>query len=165
TTAEHWAFRPPADPPIPAVRDAAWARGGIDRFILAGLEAKKLRPAALADPRTLIRRVTFDLTGLPPTPVEVAAFVNDKRPDAYERLVDRLMDSPHYGEKWARPWLDLARYADSDGYEKDLSRPWAWRYRQWVIQALNHNMPFDEFTVEQIAGDLLPNAGIEQRIA
>ena len=109
----------------------------------------------------LLRRLSLDLTGLPPTPAEVEAFVNDNRPDAYERLVDRLMDSPHYGEKWARPWLDLARYADSDGYEKDLSRPWAWRYRQWVIEALNRNMPFDEFTVEQIAGDLLPNATTE----
>ena len=115
--------------------------------------------------RRCIRRVSLDLTGLPPTPAEVDAFVRDTRPDAYERLVDRLLASPHYGERWARHWLDLARYADSDGYEKDLVRPYAWRYRNWVIDALNRDMPFDQFTVEQLAGDLLPNATTEQRVA
>ena len=112
-----------------------------------------------------MRRVSLDLTGLPPTPAEIDEFLNDKRPDAYERVVDRLLASPHYGERWARHWLDLARYADSDGYEKDLVRPYAWRYRNWVIDALNADMPFDEFTVEQIAGDLLPKPTVEQRIA
>ena len=113
----------------------------------------------------MIRRVTFDLTGLPPDPADVAAFLLDNRPDAYERVVDRLLASPHYGERWARHWLDLARYADSDGYEKDYIRPHAWRWRHWVIDAFNRDKPFDQFTVEQIAGDLLPNAGVEQKIA
>ena len=114
---------------------------------------------------TLLRRASLDLTGLPPTPAEIDKFLSDKRPDAYEHAVERLLASPHYGEKWARHWLDLARYADSDGYEKDLVRPYAWRYRQWVIDALNQDMPFDQFTVEQIAGDLLPKPTVEQRIA
>ena len=114
---------------------------------------------------TLLRRASLDLTGLPPTPAEIDKFLSDKRPDAYEHAVDRLLASPHYGEKWARHWLDLARYADSDGYEKDLVRPYAWRYRHWVIDALNQDMPFDQFTVEQIAGDLLPKPTVEQRIA
>jgi mono/diheme cytochrome c family protein len=161
--APHWSFVKPKRPDVPANR--GWARNPIDNFIAARLETEKIAPAPEADKNTLIRRLSLDLTGLPPTPGEVDTFLADKHPDAYERLVDRLMDSPHYGEKWARPWLDLARYADSDGYEKDLSRPWAWQYRQWVIQALNHNMPFDEFTVEQIAGDLLPNATTGQRVA
>ena len=156
---QHWSFVKPVRPAVPAAPNRAWVRNPIDSFIAAKLDTEKIAPSPEAGKNTLLRRVSLDLTGLPPTPAEVDAFVNDTRPDAYERLVDRLMDSPHYGEKWARPWLDLARYADSDGYEKDLSRPWAWRYRQWVIEALNRNMPFDEFTVEQIAGDLLPNAG------
>ena len=114
---------------------------------------------------TLLRRVSLDLTGLPPTPEQVREFLNDNRPDAYERLVDRLLDSPHYGEKWARYWLDLARYADSDGYEKDRSRPWAWRYRHWVIGALNRDLPFDQFTVQQLAGDLLPDRNLDTLVA
>ena len=113
----------------------------------------------------MIRRVSFDLTGLPPDPADVAAFLRDNRADAYERVVDRLLASPHYGERWARHWLDLARYADSDGYEKDYVRPYAWRWRHWVIDAFNQDKPFDQFTVEQIAGDLLPAASVEQKIA
>ena len=165
TAAPHWSFVKPTRPSVPAVHEPAWTRNPIDNFVLAKLESEGIRPAPEADRRTLIRRLSLDMTGLPPAPREVEEFAADKRPDAYERLVDRLMASPHYGEKWARQWLDLARYADSDGYEKDLSRPWAWRYREWVIDALNRNMPFDEFTVEQIAGDELPNATTEQRIA
>jgi hypothetical protein len=138
---------------------------GIDGFILARLKREGIKPSPPADRATLIRRVSLDLTGLPPTPQEVQAFLDDQRPDAYQRVVDRLLASPHYGEKWARYWLDLAHYADSDGYEKDLERPWAWRYRQWVINALNADMPFDEFTIEQIAGDELPNATVEQKVA
>lgn len=137
----------------------------IDSFILARLNAEGIKPSPPADRATLIRRVTLDLIGLPPTPQEVQDFLIDRRPDAYTRLVDRLLASPHFGEKWARSWLDLAHYADSDGYEKDLERDWAWRYRQWVINAFNHDMPYDRFTIEQIAGDELPNATVEQKVA
>ena len=161
----HWAFQPVRRPAPADVRQRDWVRNPIDTFILAKLESKGIEPSPEAPKAILLRRVSLDLTGLPPTPAEVDAFLSDNRPDAYERVVDRLLASPHYGEKWARPWLDLARYADSDGYEKDLSRPWAWRYREWVINALNRDMPFDEFTVDQIAGDLLPNATTEQSIA
>src|SRR6266853_5332349 len=161
----HWSFQPLHRPNPPKVRNPAWPRNAIDRFILARLAKERLSPSPAADRHTLIRRVSLDLTGLPPTPAEVAAFVADQRPNAYERLVDRLLASPHYGEKWARAWLDLAHYADSDGYEKDLVRPWAWRYRQWVIEALNHDMPFDEFSIEQLAGDLLPDSSVEQKVA
>ncbi len=161
----HWAFQKVRRPEVPAVRHRSWVRNPIDAFIVSRLESEGIEPSPEADKRTLLRRVCLDLTGLPPTPQQIDEFVQDNRPDAYERLVDRLMSSPHYGEKWARYWLDLARYADSDGYEKDLSRPWAWRYRQWVIEALNRDMPYDEFTIEQLAGDLLPNATTEQRIA
>ena len=142
-----------------------WVRNPIDAFVLARLETEKIEPSPEASKTTLLRRASLDLTGLPPTPAEIDDFLNDKRPDAYERAVDRLLASPHYGEKWARHWLDLARYADSDGYEKDLVRPYAWRYRHWVIDALNRDMPFDQFTVEQIAGDLLPKPTVEQRVA
>jgi hypothetical protein len=141
------------------------ANSTIDQFILARLKTEGVKPSPPADRATLIRRVALDLTGLPPTPQEVEAFLDDKRPDAYARVVDRLLASPHYGEKWARYWLDLAHYADSDGYEKDLERPWAWRYRQWVIDALNRDMPYDEFTIEQLAGDELPDATVEQKVA
>ena len=161
----HWAFQPVHRPALPVVRDQSWTRNPIDRFILARLEKEGIKPSPEADRNTLIRRVSLDLTGLPPTPDEVSEFAADTRPEAYERLVDRLMASPHYGEKWARTWLDLAHYADSDGYEKDLVRPWAWRYRQWVIEALNRDMPYDEFTIEQLAGDLLPDSTVEQKVA
>ena len=151
-------------PAVPAVRDSRWVRTPVDAFVGAGLEAKGLRPAAPADARTLLRRVTLDLTGLPPTPAEVDAFVNDRSSDAYERLVERLLASPHYGERWGRHWLDVARYADSNGYSIDAPRH-IWKYRDWVVDALNRDMPFDQFTVEQMAGDMLPNATTGQRIA
>ena len=162
---DHWAFLPPRRPPVPPVQDRAWLRNPLDAFVLAKLEDRGIQPSPEADRRKLIRRVSLDLIGLPPTPAEVDQFLADGRPGAYERLVDRLLASPHYGEKWARHWLDLARYADSDGYEKDLPRPHAWRWRDWVIQALNSNMPFDQFTIEQLAGDLLPHAAIDRKIA
>ncbi|MFN0166695.1 MAG: PSD1 and planctomycete cytochrome C domain-containing protein [Bryobacteraceae bacterium] len=161
----HWSFQPIARPKPPATQNETWPRNPIDQFILARLEQEGIEPSAEADKRTLIRRVSLDLTGLLPSPEEVEAFLRDNRPDAYERLVNRLLDSRHFGEKWARQWLDLARYADSDGYEKDYIRPHAWRYRQWVIEALNRDMPFDEFTIEQIAGDLMPGSSVDQKVA
>ena len=162
---EHWSFQPIRQVVPPPVRNQAWARNPIDQFVLARLESEGVEPAPEADKVTLLRRLCLDLTGLPPAPAEVRDFLADNRPDAYERQVDRLLESPHYGERWARHWLDLARYADSDGYEKDRVRPHAWRYRQWVIDALNSDMPFDQFTIEQIAGDLLPKASAEQKAA
>jgi hypothetical protein len=163
--AVHWSFRKIERPEPPAVRDRAWVRNPIDQFVLAKLDTEGIAPSPEAGKITLVRRVSLDLTGLLPTPQEVDAFVHDNRPDAYDRLVDRLLASPHYGERWGRFWLDLARYADSDGYEKDRARPWAWRYRQWVIDALNRDMPYDEFTIEQLAGDLLPNRTTEMLVA
>ncbi|HUB33054.1 MAG TPA: PSD1 and planctomycete cytochrome C domain-containing protein [Bryobacteraceae bacterium] len=163
--AVHWSFLPPRRPAVPAVRDRAWPRNVIDDFVLAKLEAEGVAPSPEAGKAVLLRRLSLDLTGLPPTPEELDRFLRDNRADAYEREVDRLLDSPHYGEKWGRFWLDLARYADSDGYEKDRSRPWAWRYRQWVIDAINRDMPYDEFTIEQLAGDLLPDRTIDTLIA
>ncbi len=161
---QHWAFVPPKKAPLPDVKQPAWPRNEIDRFVLARMEASGLEPAPEAERRTLIRRVTFDLTGLPPTPEEVEAFVGDKSPRAYEKVVDRLLVSPHYGEHRAHYWLDAARYADSNGYHFDNYRE-MWPYRDWVIRAFNQNMPFDRFTVEQLAGDLLPNATLDQKIA
>jgi len=163
--AKHWSFQPIVRPSVPDVAGKTWPRNPIDNFILARLEAEHIKPSPEADRNTLIRRLSLDLTGLPPTPEETNAFIMDKHPDAYERLVDRLLASPHYGEARARTWLDLAHYADSDGYEKDLTRPWAWRYRQWVIDAFNRDLPYDEFTVEQLAGDLLPGATVDQKVA
>jgi len=162
-SSNHWSFQPIRRPAVPAVK--LRARSPIDAFVLARLEKENIRPSPQADRRTLLRRVTLDLTGLPPTPTELADFLADSRPDAYERVVDRLLNSPHYGEKWARHWLDQARYADSDGYEKDSERPWAWRWRHWVIHALNADMPFDQFTIEQLAGDLLGNPSTENLAA
>ncbi len=161
----HWAFQPVRRPDVPAPSESAWVRNPIDGFILARLEREKIRPSPEAEKRILLRRVSLDLTGLPPTPDETEEFLADKRPDAYERRVDQLLASPHFGEKWARHWLDRARYADSDGYEKDWPRPYAWRYRDYVINAFNSDLPFDRFTIEQIAGDLLPDATVEQRVA
>ena len=161
----HWAFNAPQRPALPKVKNEAWVENPIDAFVLAKLEAEGVEPSPEANRRTLARRVSLDLIGLPPTPQEIDRFLNDPREGAYERYVDGLLKSPHYGEKWARHWLDQAHYADTDGYETDHIRPHAWRWRDWVINALNSNMPFDQFTVEQIAGDLLPNATIEQRIA
>lgn len=160
-----WSFRAPSPPVIPTTKNNGWVRNPIDSFILSQLESVGIEPSPEANRATLIRRVSLDLIGLPPTPAEVAEFVADARSDAYDRVVDRLLASPHYGERWARTWLDLARYGDSDGFETDAPRPWAWRYRHWVIEALNRNMPFDQFTIEQLAGDLLPNATVEQRVA
>jgi hypothetical protein len=161
---QHWAFVPPHLPGLPTVRQSSWPRNGIDFFILARLEGEGLTPAVEADRWTLIRRLSLDLLGLPPTPEEAEAFVRDESPDAYERAVERLLASPAYGERWARRWLDLARYADTNGYEKDRERS-IWPYRDWVIRALNADMPFDQFTVEQLAGDMLPGATQEQHIA
>jgi len=161
---QHWAYIKPARPELPPVKNVAWARNPIDRFILARLEKEGLAPSPEAEKEALVRRVYLDLTGLPPSPEEVGQFLADASPDAYEKLVDRLLASPHYGERWARPWLDLARYADSNGYERDTPRV-MWKYRDWVINALNKDMPFDQFTVEQIAGDMLPNATLDQKIA
>ena len=152
---DHWAFVAPRAAAPPAVRQSTWPRGELDQFILARLEAEGLAPSPEADRATLIRRVSLDLIGLPPTVEEADAFLADPSPDAYEALVDRLLASPHYGERWARRWLDLARYADTNGYEKDRPRS-IWPWRDWVIRALNADMPFDQFTVEQLAGDLLP---------
>jgi mono/diheme cytochrome c family protein len=161
---KHWAFQPIVRPPIPTVKNAAPVRNPIDRFILARLEKEGIAPAPEADRVTLLRRVSLDLIGLPPSPREVDEFLADKRPDAYERVVERLLASPHYGERWGRHWLDLARYADSNGYSIDAPRS-IWKYRDWVIAAFNHDLPFDQFTIEQLAGDLLPNATTEQKIA
>jgi mono/diheme cytochrome c family protein len=161
----HWSFRAPRQSDPPAVRAQDWPRNPIDHFVLARLESEGIEPAAEAGPMKLIRRVSLDLTGLPPSPEEVDRFAEQAAPGAYEDLVDRLLDSPHYGEKQAIHWLDAARYADSEGYEKDLERPHAWRWRRWVIEAFNNDMPFDQFTIEQLAGDLLRGATLEQRVA
>ncbi|MBI1369228.1 MAG: DUF1549 domain-containing protein [Planctomycetes bacterium] len=161
----YWAFVAPVKAELPAVQHADWPKSGLDYFILAKLEAAGLTPMPEADRYTLIRRLSLDLTGLPPTPEEVTRFVNDKDPAAYEHLVDRLLASPAYGERWARVWLDLARYADTQGYEKDNRRPGIWRYRDWVIKAYNQDMPYDQFTIDQLAGDLLPNATSDQILA
>ncbi len=161
---EHWSFVPPARPPLPPVQFKQWPRNPIDHFVLAGLEKHGLKPAPEADRATLLRRVSFDLTGLPPTPAEVDAFVNDASTNAYEKVVDRLLASPRYGERMAYRWLDAARYADTSGYQNDGERV-MWRWRDWVIDAYNRNLPFDRFTIEQLAGDLLPGATLEQKIA
>jgi mono/diheme cytochrome c family protein len=161
---DHWSFRPIRRPDAPAVKNAKWARNPIDRFVLARLERENIAPSPEANRATLIRRLSLDLIGLPPTPEEVDAFVTDASADAYERLIDRLLASPHYGERWGRHWLDLARYADSNGYSIDAPRS-IWPYRDWVIAALNRDLPFDQFTTDQLAGDLLPNATLEQKVA
>ncbi len=150
---QHWAFVAPKRPALPEVKEGTWARNPVDAFILAPIEAAGIAPSPEADRATLIRRIRFDLTGLPPTPEEVDAFVADARPDAYERLVERLLESPQYGERWARAWLDLARFAESDGFKNDKARPNAWRYRDWVVDALNADMPYDRFVRLQLAGD------------
>ncbi len=161
----HWAFHAPIRPEVPAVRNEAWARGPVDRFVLARLEAEGLEPLAEADRTTLIRRLHLDLVGLPPAPETVARYADDPQPDWYERLVEELLASPHYGERWGRHWLDLARYADSDGNSGEKARPNAWRYRDWVIEAFNRDLAFDQFTIEQLAGDLLPDAGVTEKTA
>lgn len=161
---DHWAFRPVVRPGIPEVANKAWVQNPIDAFILARLEKEGIAPSPEADRVTLIRRLSFDLLGLPPTIEEVDAFVNEAQTDAYENLVDRLLSSPHYGERWGRHWLDLARYADSNGFTRDYGRS-IWKYRDWVIASVNKDKPFDRFTIEQVAGDMLPDAALEERIA
>ncbi|MFI5386761.1 MAG: DUF1553 domain-containing protein [Fimbriimonadales bacterium] len=161
---KHWAFVAPVRPSLPAVKLKTWPRNPIDAFILAKLEENGLKPSPEADRRTLIRRVSLDLTGIPPTPREVDAFLKDKSPNAYEKVVDRLLASPRYGERMAMDWLDYARYADSNGYQADWER-FQWRWRDWVIDAYNNGMPFDQFTIKQIAGDLLPSATMDDKLA
>ena len=163
----HWAFQPRKLPVVPAFSspaDRRWVRNPVDAFILSKLEAGSLRPAPAADRATLIRRVSYDLTGLPPSPAEVEAFLNDRSPDAYEKLIDRLLASPGYGERWAQHWLDVVRFAESDGFEYDTHRPYAWRYRDYVIQSFNEDKPYDRFVVEQLAGDEL-DGGQSLRVA
>ena len=161
--AAHWSFQP-VRAPSPPVSSVAILHP-VDAFVREGLASRGLTPSPETDRPTLMRRLSLDLLGLPPRPDETAEFLGDERPDACERMIDRLLASPHFGERWGRHWLDLARYADSDGYEKDLPRPHAWRWRDWVIDAFNRDLPFDQFTVEQLAGDLLPGATLDQRIA
>jgi hypothetical protein len=160
----HWAFVAPVRPQLPSVKNTAWPQNAIDYFVLARLEREGLQPAPEADKATLLRRVSFDLTGLPPTLQELDDFLKDNSPNAYEKVVDRLLASPRYGERMAFKWLDAARYADTNGYQVDGVRE-AWRWRDWVIEAFNQNKPFDQFTIEQLAGDLLPNPTLDQRIA
>ena len=162
---DHWAFVAPKAQPLPAVKRSNWIRQPLDRFILARLEKEGLAPSPEADKSELLRRASFDLTGLPPTLEEQASFLADSSPHAYEKQVDRLLSSPRYGERWAALWLDLARYADSKGYEADRERPGVWPYRDWVIQAFNRNVPYDKFVITQLAGDLLPDATFEDQIA
>jgi hypothetical protein len=161
---KHWAFAPPEDPEIPQTQDAGWARNAADAFVLARLEKESLSPSPEADRVTLLRRANLDLIGLPPSPADVDAHLGEASPDAHERAVDRLLASPHFGERWGRLWLDAARYADSDGFEKDKSRS-VWFYRDWVVEALNRDLPYGEFVVEQLAGDLLPGAAQDQVVA
>ena len=162
---DYWAFVPPAPRPLPEVKHPGWVRQPLDRFILARLEKEGLEPSPEAEKAELLRRVSLDLTGLPPTPEEEAAYLADSSPGAYEKQVDRLLASPRYGERWASMWLDLARYADSKGYEADYDRPGVWPYRDWVIDAFNRNLPYDQFVIKQLAGDLLPHATFEDQIA
>jgi integrase len=162
---DHWSFVAPKPQALPAVKRPGWARQPLDRFILARLEKEALAPSPEADKASLLRRVSLDLTGLPPTPEEQARYLADSSANAYEKQVDRLLASPHYGERWAAMWLDLARYADSKGYEADRGRPGVWPYRDWVIDAFNRNLPYDQFVTKQLAGDLLPNASFEDQIA
>src|SRR5262249_26482364 len=161
----YWAFQPVVTSRVPQARDSHWVRNPIDAFILSELETKGLRPSPAADRITLLRRVTLDLIGLPPAPEEVEAFLNDSSPQAYEKVVNRLLESPHYGERWARHWLDLARYAESEGFKSDETRPNIWRYRDYVIRAFNQDKPYDRFVREQIAGDELWPGYLDARLA
>ena len=161
---EHWAFQQPRRHSLPSVRHTTWPTGPIDSWVLARLEQEGIAPSAAAEQATLVRRAYLDLLGIPPSPEEVDAFAADTSPDAYERLIDRLLASPNYGERWGRHWLDLARYADSNGYTRDFGRS-IWKYREWVINAVNRGQPFDEFTIDQLAGDMLPAATQDQLIA
>ena len=158
--ASHWAFQPPQRPPLPRVSDPSWVRTPVDTFILARLELAGIRPSVAAERAALLRRVTYDLTGLPPTPLELDSFLKDTKPDAYVHVVDRLLASPHHGERWAQHWLDVVRYAESNGYEADGERPHAWRYRDYVVRSLNEDKPYDRFLTEQLAGDLLAKSAV-----
>src|ERR1041385_2107664 len=160
----HWAFRAPVRPGLPKVKNKNWIRTPIDNFILARLEQEKLNPSAEADKITLLRRLSLDLIGLPPTIAEVDAFLANSSKQAYEEQVERLLSSPHYGERWGRHWLDAARYADSDGYEKDMSRSVSF-YRDYVVSAFNRDLAYDQFIIEQLAGDLLPRPTQDQIVA
>ena len=157
TRKRHWAWQPLHAAPVPTVKNKSWVRSPIDNFILAKLEEKQIKPAPYADRRTLIRRITFDLIGLPPTPQEIDAYLADRAPNAWEKVVDRLLASPHYGERWGRHWLDLARFAETDGHEFDFDKPNAWMYRDYVVRAFNADLPYNQFVTEQVAGDLLPH--------
>ncbi len=161
---KHWSFKKIEMPPVPEVKNAAWPKNEIDKFILARLEKEGLKPSPEEEKARLLRRLTLDLTGLPPTPEEVDAYLADMAPNAYEKVIDRLLASPHFGERMTVPWLDLARYADTSGYHNDSLRD-MWMWRDWVVKAFNDNKPFDQFTIEQIAGDLIPNAKVEQKVA
>lgn len=162
---DHWAFQPVQRPALPEVKDPSWIRTPVDAFVLARLEQANLSPSSAAKKETLLRRVYFDLIGLPPSPDEIHEFMEDDSPDSYERIVDQLLVSPRYGERWGRHWLDLARYADSSGFHQDFDRPSAWRYRDYVIDAFNKDKPYSRFVEEQLAGDLLPDATVESWIA
>ena len=161
----HWAYRPIKPPPLPTLQDESSVRNPIDQFVLSRLESAGLTPSPVADPAILAKRLSYDLVGLPPDPAQLSVFISDPTDTAYEAMVDQLLSSKHFGERWGRHWLDKARYADSDGYEKDKARPNAWLYRDWVINAINRDMPYDQFTIEQLAGDLHPNASGQQRLA
>src|SRR5437870_8281459 len=150
-----WSLQPVTKPAVPVVKGKQWVKNPVDAFVLAKLEEKQLQPNKPADKLTLLRRVTIDLTGLPPSQAEIQAFIGDNSPGAYEKVVDRLLASPAYGERWGRHWLDVARYADSDGFKADGTRPYIWRYRDYVIKAFNEDKPYDRFVREQIAGDEL----------
>ncbi len=164
-TEKHWAFQPVRRPEVPVVTDRAWASNPIDRFVMAKLEAERLKPVAGADRRTLIRRLFLDLIGLPPTPQEVENFVSDRSEYAVARLVDDLLARPQYGERWARHWLDVVRYAETNGYERDGAKPFAWRYRDYVIDALNRDLPYNRFLTEQLAGDEVEGSDARTKIA
>ncbi len=164
-TAQHWAFQRPIVPAVPRVKQARWVKNPVDAFVLNKLEERGLSPSQQSDKRTLLRRVTFDLTGLPPTSAEIAEFVADDSAGAYEIVVARLLNSKHFGERWAQHWLDVVRFGESNGYEHDLDRPQAWRYRDWVVDALNADKPFDRFIREQVAGDLLAPNDFNSRVA
>jgi hypothetical protein len=165
STSDWWADQMVSQPVVPTVQNEDWCRNDIDRFILARLEAVDLTPADEADRRTLIRRATYDLTGLPPTPEAVEAFVEDARPDAYEHLLESLLASEQYGVKWGRHWLDRVRWAETDGYERDRTKPGAWRYRDWVVDAFNNDMPYDRFITLQLAGDEVPDRDFSTMVA
>lgn len=164
TAESHWAFQPPVRPEIPTVKNAAWVRSPVDAFVLARLEKEGIQPAAATDRATLLRRTYLDVIGLPPTPEEISSFLNDKSEKAYQEAVEGLLARPQYGERWARHWLDLVRYAESNGYERDGTKPHAWRYRDYVIDAFNRDKPYDRFLTEQLAGDELPDSNAETQI-